>query len=407
MASESQSRTFVAYRNEFASRIDHWLFFVVLIIGSGGIIVLKEGGHEQWVVTSFPVAMMAMYALYVGRTWRYLLREDRAGDNLYYLGFLYTLVSLAYSLFLFAGEEESTQRIIENFGVALATTIVGLALRVLFNQMREDPVEIEREARLDLREAASKLKAELDTSVIEINSFRRATAQSLAEGMAEISEKSNAVLEAHALQLSGLVKQVVETIDAGFSALNENQKELNVASRNTVNAVDRLAQQVEGINVPGDLIERKLTPVLEVLVEGAKNITSHSQSQTENSERLTVFIKGAVESSRLLDQRFATLVEESQDQRQHLASEIDGLQSTLGNLRGVVQDSVEGLRDGVGLQQNILTRLSESAEAHLKVAETHRGGLEEELKKSRALVSELHEALVSMTRLMIDRLDER
>ena len=41
------------------------------------------------------------------------------------------------------------------------------------------------------------------------------------------------------------------------------------------------------------------------------------------------------------------------------------------------------------------------------MADTHRNGLEQELKKSRALVSELHEALVSMTRLMVDRLDGR
>ena len=71
-----------------------------------------------------------------------------------------------------------------------------------------------------------------------------------------------------------------------------------------------------------------------------------------------------------------------------------------------MRDSLEGLQDGASQQQAILTRLTDNAEAHLKIAETHRNGLEEELKKSRALVSELHEALVSMTRTMIDRLDE-
>ena len=405
MASESQSRTALAYRNRVSSRIDHWLFVIVFVIGSGGIIVLKERGYEQWMVTSFPVAMMFVYALYVTTTRRYLLREDQAGDNLYYLGFLYTLVSLAYSLFFFAGEEESTQKIIGNFGVALATTIVGLALRVLFNQMREDPVEIEREARLDLGEAVSRLKAELDTSVIELNSFRRATAQSLAEGMAEISDKSNTILESHSARLTDLVEQVTEKLDKGFSTLKENQKELNAASRRTVNAVDRLAQRVEEISVPSDLIERKVAPALEALAEGARKISAHSQAQTENTEKLTALIESAVESSRLLDQRLAALVKDSEDQRQGLASEIEGLRGALGSLRGAVQDSLEGWKDGAGQQQAILTKLTDSAEAHLKMAETHRNGLEEELTKSRALVSELHEALVSMTRLMIDRLD--
>ncbi len=107
MASESQSRTALAYRNRVSSRIDRWLFFIVFVLGSGGIIVLKERGYEQLIVTGFPVAMMFVYALYVTKSRRYLLREDQAGDNLYYLGFLYTLISLAYSLFFIAGEEAS------------------------------------------------------------------------------------------------------------------------------------------------------------------------------------------------------------------------------------------------------------------------------------------------------------
>src|SRR3546814_17959688 len=87
-------------------------------------------------------------------------------------------------------------QIIANFGLALATTIAGLALRILFTQMREDPVEIEREARRDLAEATSRLKAELDTSVIELSSFRRATAPSLAEGMAAMAGQSAEILTA-------------------------------------------------------------------------------------------------------------------------------------------------------------------------------------------------------------------
>ena len=502
MASESQSRTALAYRNRVSSWFDQWLFFIVFVVGFGGIIVLKERGYEQLIVTAFPVAMMFVYALYVTKSQRYLLREDQVGDNLYYLGFLYTLISLSYSLFFFAGEEDSTQKIIGNFGVALATTIVGLALRVAFNQMRKDPVEIEREARLELGEAVSRLKAELDTSVIELNSFRRATTQSLAEGMAEISDKSNTILETHAARLTGLVEQeakrlgegfsilnenqqkfnaasrrtadavdqltqrveaisvpsdlierklapalealtegarkiagslaegmaeisdksntILEThaarltglveqeaksLGEGFSILNENQQKFNAASRRTADAVDQLTQRVEAISVPSDLIERKLAPALEALTEGARKIAGSSHAQAENTEKLTTLIENAVESSRLLDQRLAALVKESEDQRQGLASEIEGLRGALGSLRGAARDLLEDLKDGAGGQQAILTSLTGSAEEHLKIAETHRNGLEEELKKSRMLVSEVHEALVSMTRLIIDKLD--
>ena len=79
----------------------------------------------------------------------------------------------------------------------------------------------------------------------------------------------------------------------------------------------------------------------------------------------------------------------------------------MGSLRGVARDLMEDLKDGAGQQQAILTELTGSAEKQLEMAEIHRNGLEEELKKSRVLVSEVHEALVSMTRLIIDKLDGR
>src|SRR3546814_741319 len=151
-------------------------------------------------------------------------------------------------------------QIIANFGLALATTIAGLALRILFTQMREDPVEIEREARRDLAEATSRLKAELDTSVIELSSFRRATAQSLAEGMEEMAGKSAEILTAQGDRMTALVEKLVVKLDEGFSALGKDRKDLKEASRNTVKAVARLVERVDANNIPSAPFAAKLTP---------------------------------------------------------------------------------------------------------------------------------------------------
>lgn len=99
---------------------------------------------------------MVIYAVIAIITKRFRLREDRVGDNIYYLGFLFTLISLAYALYVYnnPGGSGGAAEIITNFGIAIFTTIFGLAGRVLFNQMRQDPVEYEREARYSLAEAS-------------------------------------------------------------------------------------------------------------------------------------------------------------------------------------------------------------------------------------------------------------
>ena len=67
--------------------------------------------------------------------------DKPSGDNLYYMGFLFTLTSLAVSLYQFS-TVGSAEQIVQNFGIAIASTIAGITLRIMFNQMRRDPVEV-------------------------------------------------------------------------------------------------------------------------------------------------------------------------------------------------------------------------------------------------------------------------
>src|SRR5690606_9648290 len=81
------------------------------------------------------------------------LRPDQAADNSYYLGLLYTLTSLGVALFRFSTAENAADAILRNFGIAIATTIVGLGLRVFLSQFREDPDDLEYEAKTALAES--------------------------------------------------------------------------------------------------------------------------------------------------------------------------------------------------------------------------------------------------------------
>jgi hypothetical protein len=100
------------------------------------------------------------------------------------MGFLFTLTSLAVSLYQFSAEG-SAEQIVKNFGIAIASTIAGITLRILFNQMRRDPVEVEATARLELAEASRRVKRELDSTVLEFSYFRRMTQQSMSDALDE------------------------------------------------------------------------------------------------------------------------------------------------------------------------------------------------------------------------------
>src|SRR6266404_2014569 len=147
-------------------RLDHWAFILTAATGAVIIFVLKSGllqiPHADVLGIVAPVMLMALYALTVTIIPRTKLRLDQAGDNLYYLGFTYTLCSLGITLYRFHAGEGADDYIVSNFGIALATTIVGVVFRVWLHQMREDPLELEREARSEIADAVGRLRAEID-----------------------------------------------------------------------------------------------------------------------------------------------------------------------------------------------------------------------------------------------------
>lgn len=87
-------------RNPHVSRVrsgfDKAGFLVFTAIGAAGIIGLKLLGYPQVIVTLFPLGVMVVYALILLFSPRLQLRDDQAGDNIYYLGFLYTLVTVCF-----------------------------------------------------------------------------------------------------------------------------------------------------------------------------------------------------------------------------------------------------------------------------------------------------------------------
>src|SRR5262245_55714144 len=119
------------------------LFLGFVLIGAGYIVWAKLASISALQVTAIPLGLMVLYALALGLARYFRLRDDQAGDNLYYLGFLYTLTSLGVSLWQFS-VNHGAEGIVTNFGIAISSTILGVALRVVFNQMRQDPVEVER-----------------------------------------------------------------------------------------------------------------------------------------------------------------------------------------------------------------------------------------------------------------------
>lgn len=302
------------------------LFFGVVLTGCAYIVFSKLYGVAAAYVTLVPVAVMIAYALVLGFARLFRLRDDQSGDNLYYMGFLFTLTSLGVSLYQYSSLG-SAEEIVQNFGIAIASTIAGIALRIFFNQMRRDPVEVEHFARLELAEASRKVKRELDSTVLEFAYFRRATQQSITDSLEEVKAVLSEAKSSFVAQLGEFAKDTSKPLEKASQKSGDTIEELtarisstldNIAARltaqshliaesstATVQALDAVVSKLKAMQTPEQVIEIKLNPAIQGLSRAVNNFTksadAHTQTIVDNireTQKLTAAATNLVEQAR-------------------------------------------------------------------------------------------------------------
>jgi hypothetical protein len=276
------------------------LFFAVVVFGAGYIVFSKLNDFSALQVTLVPVLIMIAYALTLGLARLFRLRDDQSGDNLYYMGFLFTLTSLAVSLYQFS-TTGSAEQIVQNFGIAIGSTIAGITLRIFFNQMRRDPVEVEHSARLELAAAARKVRRELDSTVLEFGSFRRATQQSITDAVDEIdvllkeakdrivgqlsdfAAAANKPLRDASKQSGDTIEQlntrILETFETAAMQLAEDGARLSTSTAAIVKSIDGVVAKLDSLQTPEHIIEVKLSPAIEGLTRVLSAFSRNAETQ--------------------------------------------------------------------------------------------------------------------------------
>jgi ElaB/YqjD/DUF883 family membrane-anchored ribosome-binding protein len=285
-------------------------FFAVVSVGCAYIVLSKVLGFSAIFVTSVPVLIMIAYATVLGAARLLRLRDDQSGDNLYYMGFLFTLTSLAVSLYQFSANGSSEQ-IVQNFGIAIASTIAGIALRIFFNQMRRDPIEVEATARMELAGASRRVRRELESTVLEFAYFRRMVQQSISDALDEMkdllgearqnvageirqfaSDASKPIEEASKKSgdaIDTLNGRISQNLDGLSQRLSQEANQLSESTRAITRAIDKLASKLGSVQTPEQIIEIKLAPTIQGLSRAvnsfSKGAEAHAKAVEKNLKR--------------------------------------------------------------------------------------------------------------------------
>jgi len=321
---------------------DKGLFGFVAVFGFALVIALKLYNFNSDLVAGSAVALMVAYGLIAYRIPDVQIRLDRLGDNFYYLGFIFTLASMSAALIQLRAEP-NIEAILGSFGIALITTIVGVAGRVLFTQMRTEIDEVEAAIRRDIIQVSNDLRAQLSLSLRDFETFHRSVQQVADEGLArseaaidkQISQVGNATrlvaeqIEAAAAsvarcegvivsQVGTAARSAAEQITDAFKTHQTHAKAIKDTISEITEAVDKLTKRLATMELPTERIDKQVGSVAAELERVVKRVVASLEEMAQRlnaiqlpTERIEKQIESfGAELERRLLARLAAVVEE-------------------------------------------------------------------------------------------------
>ena len=386
------------FRRRLDDSNDKIAFFTAFFVGMIGIFSLRLiGGSSNgvsgwdWAAIIFAILVLFSYGMYI-----YLSKNrsgisvDRASDNIYYLGLLFTLASLAFSLYSLSKGMSLSQTgknsvlvlsLLPDFGLALYSTIGGIFGRIVLQQMRNDPMDVETEAREELGLAIRQLRETIGQVVTNLNGLSTQTSVTLTE----LNQTVSRTLEQSANQNTTVIRGVADEVGALSTQLQNQVGEVTnftAASTRQFNEIlSSMRNQFEGFGQIPEILGTQLSDLGQKLSDTTEYLNQASASQSELATEMVNSVRSLREAfSEAGLSRISGIVEDAEirfsDINASLITNEERLSSTLDG----INTQVESLNN----TSSAISGYGERAEASAKSVDDANNEYIEELSKAAA-----------------------
>ena len=369
-------------RNRLIKQLDSHLF--VVLLGAGTALSCLVRGFDELFGDTNASTIASMISIVICLAclliYYYIARRDSTGlhnpENLYYMGLLFTLASLVYSLitlFLLSGDGDVTERtrtynLIGSFGIALVSTFFGILLRILLLQELEnrdlppnlppppgegshdDFNQLRQSAHADLTETARKLRMELTQTIADMVVFRRAIVQATNETMQETKKAQSAMI------------QQIE------KAATEQTRILSTLSTTTV---DKLGAIFDGVTASVENIQKSLDDIAEKQSKRVQQLIGLAETNTADVEQgLQNSLSQIAHSTAAIKTAFGAVLTALQgvaDNLQSTTSNTENLANQYVSLNTNLQQSLNFFTDIEGQMKQAANALAASTQGFSNV----------------------------------------
>ena len=352
------------YLDRFSSNSDSAIFLIFAFTGMIWQLVtrvLLDPGLSLFPVILGLSALLFLYFWIIVRSPHSRQVRERGGDNLYFLGFIYTAVTFGIALYKVGLDaEQDISFILSDLGIGLTTTILGLVLRIATTLVKTGTEDIEEVVYSNLKQQADELEKRFVYA-------------------AQSAEKANVLTTQIIEEANDSIRKTVANSEELIKELNESTaKSIQDNLERTNSAMKRIATELDAVEIPKDMVTSKIAPALQYFVSSVSTISgklteSAAKLETEVSSSLRG-VQGVRNHVVLLNSSMKILNENVNE-----ASElIIGFKRNVDSLERTIDENVNALAgqinsieiDDQSLSDSLSSAITKSANSYNEAVES-------------------------------------
>ena len=350
------------FKAEDAFQWAFWLGFVM--IPAVKLLAQEEPIIGGCVASALGIAIMWLYKSDQGQV-RPKDEQPRLGDEVYYLGLLYTLTSLCaalVTLFLLDRGEQTlvrrTDEMIGSFGIALLTTMAGIVMRMTLQRHGPEsqetiiriPVEIEgvsvdleryaHELRRQLQNSTNAFEAHANKAILQAKTTHAHMDQMVQAFHDGLEVKSKAGLQ----RLETIYKSLAQRAEETSQRTEEQREGIQGALRNLETLVRSMEQSIERIQVGSSETAENLETIGAQAKASALEVAQSSKTAAEGLNALAEATAG-----KQLEEALEPIVRQIRHLAEITSSEFEGRRQ----LREAVEEIAQAATTAGRYTQNL------------------------------------------------------
>jgi hypothetical protein len=395
-------------------RIRMQKLFVVTVVLKLGTAFLGWRFSMPWSLGfAVPLAIMCVYIAAGLRRADDDVSDEKFADTCYYLGFIFTITSIIFSLFDLPQIGTRIQDIAVRFGAAMVSTVLGLAVRVFLVSFRKDGADAVQDAEDAVVEAAQRFREQLVIAVEKLQDFEQVVDRAAVSSVERVNLQVEKLSSDYSLRLQGFFTELAQQNQVAFtSALEEVktaslrlsgsfdsysvgiQKNLSSIEGKVTQFADAVSGRLATTTFPDDFFASRLQKPIAQLEEASQSVAKQVLGASEQVAQSTVVLTAALRKLKLKAEAAESSLETVQalaatqravtDTAQEQLIALQGVQTTLARFDQTFTSAVEALRSNIDAGD----ALKDKVQALLTEEESVRADVSAAVKQIAAFVQE-------------------